>query len=124
MEMRQFSPPSGETSGELSGAGDGPRTSSYTVHAGDNGRESTMGHKSHPPNQVESERASVAIREPSPASSFVCPQCEGEGTIVVGWNDDAYENIEGKCPDCNGTGFVVAATAALIGLSPELLEDE
>lgn len=35
-----------------------------------------------------------------------CPRCEGTGTTVVGWDQDAYENIEGKCFDCNGVGWV------------------
>jgi DnaJ-class molecular chaperone len=35
-----------------------------------------------------------------------CPDCDGEGTVIVGWNDDAYENIEAKCSQCGGTGTI------------------
>lgn len=27
-------------------------------------------------------------------------QCDGDGVIVIGWDEDAYENIEGDCPGC------------------------
>lgn len=30
----------------------------------------------------------------------ICRYCEGNGLIVVGWDPDAYENIEGPCPAC------------------------
>jgi hypothetical protein len=28
-------------------------------------------------------------------------QCSGDGLVVVGWDPDAYENIEGPCPGCS-----------------------
>lgn len=31
---------------------------------------------------------------------YPCPECDGDGLVVVGWDDDAYENIEGPCPRC------------------------
>lgn len=27
-----------------------------------------------------------------------CPDCGDDGLVVVGWNADAYENVEGPCP--------------------------
>ena len=34
------------------------------------------------------------------AERAACPACGGDGVIVVGWDADAYENIEGPCPEC------------------------
>jgi hypothetical protein len=34
----------------------------------------------------------------------VCPECEGDGLVIVGWDADSYENIEGNCPSCGGSG--------------------
>lgn len=33
-----------------------------------------------------------------------CNRCDGQGQVVAGWDNDAYENIEGVCPDCRGSG--------------------
>jgi hypothetical protein len=40
-------------------------------------------------------------RVPLPQEEAPRPQtCGGDKLIVVGWDDDAYENIEGPCPGC------------------------
>lgn len=33
--------------------------------------------------------------------------------IVVGWDDDTYENIEADCPQCDGSGLYTNAWDAL-----------
>jgi hypothetical protein len=33
-----------------------------------------------------------------------CPECEGLGLVPVGFDEDAYENIEGDCWRCKGDG--------------------
>jgi DnaJ-class molecular chaperone len=33
-----------------------------------------------------------------------CEVCDGDGRVVVGWNDDAYENDEAPCSPCKGEG--------------------
>ena len=38
----------------------------------------------------------------SPQDERACPECGDDGLVVVGWNEDAYENIEGRCPSCSG----------------------
>lgn len=42
------------------------------------------------------------------AGQAICAVCEGGGLMIVGWNDDAYENAEGPCDGCGGTGRVHA----------------
>ena len=37
-----------------------------------------------------------------------CATCNGDGLVIVGWNDDAYENIEGPCPDCQSAKQAVS----------------
>src|SRR3990167_3516526 len=32
----------------------------------------------------------------------LCPVCNDEHTVVLSWDDDAYENIEGACPESSG----------------------
>jgi hypothetical protein len=34
-----------------------------------------------------------------------CPECGGDGLVVVGWDDDSYENIEGPCHCEAGDGY-------------------
>lgn len=33
-----------------------------------------------------------------------CPHCEGEGIVVIGYDEWLDENEEGDCPHCKGTG--------------------
>ncbi len=42
-----------------------------------------------------------------------CPDCEGDGVIAVGFDDDPniYEAIENECPRCKGTGKYTALQA-------------
>lgn len=44
-----------------------------------------------------------ATSEPE-AAAHKCNRCDGEGHVVAGWDNDVYENIEGVCPDCGGSG--------------------
>lgn len=48
-----------------------------------------------------------ATSEPD-ASAQKCNRCDGEGHVVAGWDNDVYENIEGVCPDCGGSGNAAA----------------
>jgi DnaJ-class molecular chaperone len=34
-------------------------------------------------------------------------KCDGDGLIIVGWDEEAYENIEGTCPECKGSGKII-----------------
>lgn len=35
-----------------------------------------------------------------------CFECDGTGQTIVGWDNLAYENIEGDCLNCDGSGWV------------------
>jgi hypothetical protein len=43
-----------------------------------------------------------------------CPACDGDGLVVIEWDDNVYENIEGRCPRCNGTGYLKKYNEGLI----------
>jgi hypothetical protein len=67
------------------------------------------------------DRPGQATGEGADATTCLCPECEGGGYVIVGWDDDAYENVEGDCDRCAATGRVPcispaesAAVAALV----------
>ena len=58
----------------------------------------------------------------APAPQETCTRCMGNGEIVTDWDTylhppkDATEDAVADCPDCDGTGHVVAAPAPSDGL--------
>lgn len=42
------------------------------------------------------------LRTPNAA---LCPQCDGDGYVIVGWDEEVYENIKGVCSYCAGSGY-------------------
>ena len=61
----------------------------------------------------------------APAPKETCTRCMGNGEIVTDWDTylhppkDATEDAVADCPDCDGTGHVVAAPAPSDGLREE-----
>ena len=43
---------------------------------------------------------------------FRCTTCEGEGWIIIGWDDYNYENIDQECGTCNGDGWLFTTPPA------------
>jgi hypothetical protein len=54
-----------------------------------------------PPSQLDD---LIPFEDEDEDETDVCPECEGDGLVIVGWDDFSYENIEGNCPSCGGSG--------------------
>ena len=69
-------------------------------------------------NAQDKAEARAAIERAGNVDNTCCPDCDGDGLKIIAWNEeDAYENIEGFCDNCKGTGSLKNGSEGLI---PEL----
>lgn len=75
---------------------------------------------------LQAERDELARNLAAAKALLPCPDCEGDGVIAVGFDNDpnVYEAIESECPRCKGTGKYTATPQPAYAPTRELVAAE